>query len=142
MVKHLLVPTDGSALSQAAVAWAAAFACKAGARITLVHTEPEARTVYAGVGAVSGELTTQAIGERPDGVAQDALESVARAWPRLACPASAPGAWVTGPGTSSLRRPRPVVAFSSSWPRTGAAAWTRCWAAVLTHTKIPVPVHR
>jgi nucleotide-binding universal stress UspA family protein len=40
MYRHLLVPTDGSELSQAAVAAAVAFARDAGARITFFHAQP------------------------------------------------------------------------------------------------------
>ena len=37
MFRHLLVPTDGSELSAAAIRRAASFAAETGARITLLH---------------------------------------------------------------------------------------------------------
>lgn len=42
MFKHILVPTDGSALSEGAVRRAVTFAREAGARITAFYAKPEA----------------------------------------------------------------------------------------------------
>lgn len=46
MFKHILVPTDGSPLSQEAVSYAIAFAKKVDARITAFHAKPESRMAY------------------------------------------------------------------------------------------------
>ncbi len=51
MFKHLLVPTDGSELSAAAVKAACAFAAEIGARITFYHALPGLIPVY-----VTGEM--------------------------------------------------------------------------------------
>jgi len=75
MFKHILVPTDGSALSQAAVARAASFAREAGARVTLFYAEPQAPGVYEGVGAISSPHLRQELKERLDQAAQAILDA-------------------------------------------------------------------
>lgn len=45
MFKHILVPTDGSALSQSSVARAASYAKETQALITLFYAQPEAPSV-------------------------------------------------------------------------------------------------
>jgi nucleotide-binding universal stress UspA family protein len=75
MFKHLLVPTDGSTLSQATVTRAAAFAKETGARITLFYAEPDAPAIYAGVGAISAEHATQTIEQRLHGAAKEILDA-------------------------------------------------------------------
>ena len=52
MFKHLLVPTDGTDFSLAAVQRAVSFACDAGARITFLHAEHPFPAVYCGEGAI------------------------------------------------------------------------------------------
>jgi nucleotide-binding universal stress UspA family protein len=52
MFKHILVPTDGSELSQATAKRAVAFAREAGARITLFFAKPEYPIAYFGEGAL------------------------------------------------------------------------------------------
>ncbi|MBY4597629.1 universal stress protein [Ottowia caeni] len=75
MFKHILVPTDGSALSQSSVARAASYAKETQARITLIYAQPEAPSVYAGLGAVSGAHVTQEIQSRLDSGAKDILDA-------------------------------------------------------------------
>ena len=41
MFKHILVPTDGSALSESAVSRAVTFARASGARITFFYAQPD-----------------------------------------------------------------------------------------------------
>lgn len=81
MFKHILVPTDGSALSQDTVTRAVSFARESGARLTLFYAEPKAAAAYAGVGAISSVHLTQELHERLDGAAKeilDAAEKMAR----------------------------------------------------------------
>ena len=75
MFKHLLVPTDGSALSQSAVQRAVSFAREAGARITFFYAEPEAPAAYMGLGAIANPHLTQDLQARLDGAAKDILEA-------------------------------------------------------------------
>lgn len=73
MFKHLLVPTDGSPLSLAALTRAISFAKDAGARITVFYAEPTPPAAYDGVGGISSAHLTQDLQERLDGAAQDIL---------------------------------------------------------------------
>lgn len=52
MFKHLLVPTDGSPLSQEAVTRAISFAREAGARITFFCAEKAFPSMYYGMGVI------------------------------------------------------------------------------------------
>jgi len=73
MFKHLLVPTDGSPLSLAALKEAVSFAKDVGARITVFYAEPTPPVAYDGVGGLSSAHLTQDLQERFDGAAQDIL---------------------------------------------------------------------
>lgn len=73
MFKHLLVPTDGSLLSVAALTRAVAFAKDAGARITVLYVEPTPPVAYDGVGGLSSAHLTQDLQQRLDGLAQEIL---------------------------------------------------------------------
>ncbi len=75
MFKHLLVPTDGSPLSQSTVERAVSFAKESGAHITFFYAEPEAPATYVGLGAISNPHLTKAVHERLDSVAQDILNA-------------------------------------------------------------------
>ncbi len=52
MFKHILVPTDGSELSQVTARSAVAFAKEAGARVTVFFAKPEYPIAYFGEGAL------------------------------------------------------------------------------------------
>ena len=75
MFKHILVPTDGSALSLSNVARAATYAKESGARITLFYAQPEAPSAYAGMGAVSNAHLTQELQTRLDEAATEILDA-------------------------------------------------------------------
>jgi nucleotide-binding universal stress UspA family protein len=75
MFKHLLVPIDGSTLSQAALTRAVAFAKDADARITVFYAEPTPPRAYDGVGGLNSDHLTQDLRERLDEAAQDILKA-------------------------------------------------------------------
>ena len=52
MFKHILVPTDGSALSEGTVARAVSFAKETGARITFFYAQPDFPMPIYGEGAL------------------------------------------------------------------------------------------
>ena len=52
MFQHILVPTDGSALSESTVARAVSFAKEAGARITFFYAQPDFPMPIYGEGAL------------------------------------------------------------------------------------------
>jgi nucleotide-binding universal stress UspA family protein len=59
MFKHLLVPTDGSKLSEATVTRAASFAKDAGARITFFYAQPDFPMPIYGEGALIDPTTPE-----------------------------------------------------------------------------------
>jgi nucleotide-binding universal stress UspA family protein len=59
MFKHLLVPTDGSQLSEATVARAVSFAKDAGARITFFYAQPDFPMPIYGEGALIDPTTPE-----------------------------------------------------------------------------------
>ena len=63
MFKHVLVPTDGSELSQETARRAVAFAKEAGARITAVYAKPEYPVTYYGEGALIDPTTPEKFAE-------------------------------------------------------------------------------
>ncbi|NMM75906.1 sulfate transporter [Acidovorax sp. SRB_14] len=73
MFKHILVPTDGSALSLSSVARAASYAKDSGARITLFYAQPDPPSAYAGLGALSNPHLAQEIQTRLDEAAKEIL---------------------------------------------------------------------
>lgn len=74
MFKHILVPTDGSHLSQDTVARAVSYAKETGARITLFYAEAEAPTAFDGMGGISSPQFTQEVNEFLDEAAKQILD--------------------------------------------------------------------
>jgi nucleotide-binding universal stress UspA family protein len=81
MFRHLLVPTDGTALSAKAVAAAIAMASAASARVTVLHVvEPyPLQGAWAAEGSVIAELQPEAYERRSRDYAEQVLASVAAA---------------------------------------------------------------
>ena len=81
MYKHILVPTDGSALSEKAVEAAIKLAKLAGARITAFHAvEPyPLQGAYAAEASGVAELQPEIFAERSEEYAKRVLEAVASA---------------------------------------------------------------
>jgi nucleotide-binding universal stress UspA family protein len=63
MFKHILVPTDGSALSDSTVARAVSFAKETGARITFFYSQPDFPMPIYGEGALIDPTTPGAVRE-------------------------------------------------------------------------------
>lgn len=63
MFKHILVPTDGSELSQATAKRAVSFAKEAGARVTVFFAKPEYPIAYFGEGALIDPTTPEKFAE-------------------------------------------------------------------------------
>ena len=59
MYKHILLPTDGSALSEKANVHAIALAKALGARLTVFHASPEYPTPIVAEGAWEGDLVLE-----------------------------------------------------------------------------------
>jgi nucleotide-binding universal stress UspA family protein len=147
MFKHILVPTDGSHLSQEAVSWTVTFAREAGARITFVCAVPLFPKMYVGPGAIFADNAARIFHENAESTAReilDAAEALARE-AGVACTAL----------VLTCDRPYEVIVNAASQNgcdlicmashgRRGASAILLGSETqkVLTHSYIPVLVHR
>lgn len=75
MFKHILVPTDGSELSQDTVRRAATFAREAGARITAFYAKPAYPVIYYGEGALIDSTTPEQFAELAEQQATEILNA-------------------------------------------------------------------
>ncbi len=73
MFKHLLVPTDGSALSDETVTSAVQFAAEIGATVTFLYVRPDYPVSYFGEGALVDPTTPESFAEMTQKVATDIL---------------------------------------------------------------------
>lgn len=73
MFKHLLVPTDGSELSQETARRAVSFAKETGARVTAVYAKPEYPVTYYGEGALIDPTTPEKFAELAEQQASQTL---------------------------------------------------------------------
>ncbi len=78
MFKHILVPTDGSALSSDTVKRAVTFAREAGARITFFFAKPDYPAAFYGEGALIDPSTPERFFEMADKQARDILDAASR----------------------------------------------------------------
>jgi len=76
MFKHILVPTDGSQLSQETARRAVSFAKEAGAQITALYAKPEYPVSYYGEGALIDPTTPEKFAELADAQAEETLSFV------------------------------------------------------------------
>lgn len=73
MFKHMLVPTDGSALSTDTARRAVIFAKESGARITFFFAKPEYPVAFYGEGALIDPTTPEKFAEMADRQAKEVL---------------------------------------------------------------------
>jgi len=73
MFKHILVPTDGSELSQDTVRRAVSFAKEAGAQITAFYAKPEFPVTYYGEGVLIDTTSPEKFAELAESQAQEIL---------------------------------------------------------------------
>lgn len=147
MFKHILVPTDGSPLSENAVARAISFARDAGARITFFYAQPDFPMPIYGEGALIDPTT-------PEQFAKSAEEEAKRILDGAKSKADAAG---VGADTETVVNEVPYEAIIDAAERHGCdlifmASHGRRGIAglllgsetqkVLTHSGIPVLVYR
>lgn len=147
MFKHLLVPTDGSELSQATVKRAVSFAREAGARVTFFYAQPDFPMPIYGEGALIDPTT-------PEQFAKSAKEEADRILEAAKKVADEEG--VTADGDTVVNEvPYEAVIdaadrhgcdliFMASHGRRGISALLLGSETqkVLTHSKIPVLIYR
>lgn len=147
MFKHLLVPTDGSELSQASVERAVRFASDAGARITFFYAQPDFPMPIYGEGALIDPTT-------PDQFAKSAAAEAKAILDKAKAAASAAGVSAETDTTVSEVPYEGIIAaadrhscdliFMASHGRSGIAGLLLGSETqkVLSHTKIPVLIYR
>lgn len=147
MFKHILVPTDGSALSSRCVTRAASFAKESGARITLFYAEPEPPAAYAGIGAMTSPHLAHELQSRLEKSAKDVLdtaESLVReagaTCQRVTLVGGKPYELIIAAADSN----NCDLIFMASHGRSGVSALLLGSETqkVLAHSKIPVLVYR
>lgn len=147
MFKHLLVPTDGTDFSFAAVRRAVSFAGEAGARITFLHVEHDFPAVYCGEGAIMDENAPANFHAQADRRAHEIL-SVAEAIAREAGVECSVLALISESPYLAIVKAAEGHAcdliFMASHGRSGIGhlLLSSETEKVLSHTKIPVLVHR
>ena len=147
MFKHILVPTDGSELSQNTVNRAVSFAKEAGARITFFYAQPDFPMPIYGEGALIDPTT-------PEQFAKSASEEAKRILDQAKSKSDAAG---VSADTDTVVNEVPYEAiidaaerhncdllFMASHGRRGIAGLLLGSETqkVLTHSKIPVLVYR
>ena len=147
MFKHILVPTDGSALSTDTVKKAVDFARETGAKITFFYAKPDYPVAFYGEGALIDPTTPEKFAEMADKQAQEILAAAKK----LAAAADVPCAGASN--TSDVPYEAIISAattsgcdliFMASHGRRGLSGLLLGSETqkVLTHTTIPVLVYR
>ncbi|MGC4080435.1 MAG: universal stress protein [Rubrivivax sp.] len=147
MFRHLLVPTDGSPLSQRAVVQAIAFARRYGARITFFHAEPPLLVPMDGAGVVINAHALQEAHERLDAAAYEMLAEADAQAQEAGVAADSVVLVSDRPYEGIIRTAERLgcdLIFMASHGRRGVSALLLGSETqkVLTHTRIPVLVHR
>ncbi len=147
MFKNILVPSDGSPLSQEAVTRAISFAAEAGAQLTFFCAKPRLPVMCPGVGAIFDSLTLSKFQEEVDSLAHeivDAAEKHARN-AGVHCNTMVLESEVPYEGIiEAAKRNTCDLIFMASHGRRGVGGLLLGSETqkVLTHSKIPVLVYR
>ena len=147
MFKHILVPSDGSEFSQAAVEKAVAFAKETGARITAFYAKPSPPIPYYGEGIGANWQMPATYTELVDRQAQEVVDGVEKlcqaagvSCQKLTLSSDVPYEAIIEAATQSGCD----LIFMASHGRSGLSALLLGSETnkVLTHAKIPVLVYR
>lgn len=147
MFKHILVPTDGSELSQATAQRAVAFAKDAGARITVFFAKPEYPIAYFGEGALIDPTTPEKFAELADLQAAQYLGEVQALCTAAGVECNTTSATSDIPYEAIIEAAEKAGAdliFMASHGRRGISGFLLGSETnkVLTHSKVPVLVYR
>jgi nucleotide-binding universal stress UspA family protein len=148
MYKHILVPTDGSKLSEKAIKIAAQFAAASGARITAIHVVPEGvPTLFSGERLYGSGVLGRQYRELVKSEANKALAVVEIEAEIAGVPYGSVRAVAESPWRAILRAARSrhcdlIVMASHGRSGVKALALGSQTMKVLAHSKIPVLVCR
>jgi nucleotide-binding universal stress UspA family protein len=147
MFKHILVPTDGSELSQETSRRAVSFAKEAGARITAFFAKPEYPVTYYGEGALIDPTTPEKFAELAEqqaqlnlGFVETLCQEAGVQFGKLSLTSDIPYEAIISAATQSGCD----LIFMASHGRKGLSGLLLGSETnkVLTHSKIPVLVYR
>ena len=147
MFKHILVPTDGSELSQATAKRAISFAKEAGARVTVFFAKPEYPIAYFGEGALIDPTTPEKFAELADQQATEYLGEVEKMCAEADVQCSTVAATSDVPYEAIIEAAEKSgcdLIFMASHGRRGISGFLLGSETnkVLTHSKVPVLVYR
>ncbi len=147
MFKHILVPTDGSELSQATARSAIAFAKEAGARVTVFFAKPEYPIAYFGEGALIEPTTPEKFAELADQQASQYLGEIQALCTEAGVECATTSATSDIPYEAIIEAATQSgcdLIFMASHGRRGISGFLLGSETnkVLTHSKIPVLVYR
>jgi nucleotide-binding universal stress UspA family protein len=147
MFKHILAPTDGSALSRTAVGKAVAFAAEIGARITFYYAWPEHKGYLFGEGALDNRMSQDEFAAAMKAQGEEILAEAAAVAREagVACDRHAEATDTPHAGIiAAAGRSGCDVVFMASHGRRGVGGLLLGSETmkVLTHSKIPVLVYR
>lgn len=147
MFQHILVPTDGSELSQATVQRAISFAKETGARVTAFYAKPEYPIAYFGEGALIDPTTPEKFAEMADQQATEYLGAVEKACAAAGVSCQTTSATSDVPYEAIIEAAEKAgcdLIFMASHGRRGFSGFLLGSETnkVLTHSKIPVLVYR
>lgn len=147
MFKHLLVPTDGSELSQATVKRAVSFAKEAGARVTFFYAQPDFPMPIYGEGALIDPTTPEQFAKSAKEEAERILETAKKVADDVGVTADSDTVVNEVPYEAVIDaadRHGCDLIFMASHGRRGISALLLGSETqkVLTHSKIPVLIYR
>lgn len=147
MFKHILVPTDGSELSQATAKRAVEFAKAAGAKVTIFFAKPEYPIAYFGEGALIDPTTPEKFAELATQQANTYLGEVEKQCATAGVECSTIAATSDVPYEAIIDAAEKSgcdLIFMASHGRRGISGFLLGSETnkVLTHSKIPVLVYR
>ena len=147
MFKHILVPTDGSELSQATAKRAVSFAKEAGARVTVFFAKPEYPIAYFGEGALIDPTTPEKFAELAEQQAAQYLGEVEGMCAEIGVDCSTLAVTSDVPYEAIIEAADKSgcdLIFMASHGRRGISGFLLGSETnkVLTHSKVPVLVYR
>lgn len=147
MFKHILVPTDGSALSTDTVQKAVDFARETGAKITFFYAKPDYPVAFYGEGALIDPTTPEKFAEMAEKQAQEILAAAQQlaAAAGVSCAVAAVTSDVPYQAIIEAASANGCdLIFMASHGRRGLSGLLLGSETqkVLTHSKVPVLVYR
>lgn len=147
MFKHILVPTDGSALSKHTVKKAVEFAREIGAKITFFYAKPDYPVAFYGEGALIDPTTPQKFTEMAEKQALDIFAAARKVAEAAGVDSDALATTSDVPYEAIIQGAKDAkcdLIFMASHGRRGLSGLLLGSETqkVLTHSKVPVLVYR